>query len=1223
MNRILTDMISRVDVAGPLTVTLPLNDGIYTFLHPPSGMVERYGRAGELNARVNSQSENVAEADHALSSPTLAFPGWRVQTAVFNLCRYLLVESAVQDRRGLLLRLATGFYFAVACFVMSNTHSQAGDQLAISEIFAEQHVEGVALDVHRQATKLSPDDRYDFLSNWVLPGADHGTLRMNIGFTQTNPGPFSADYSFIDSDENETRTRQPSGGELVSPAWDLVGDAKLTGQLGDLRKRVAQWQPLVQRDGELSRAAMLTLIDIALVDEAAAVKSAEELLQAAMANSAKAGPTPAELLVFTHGLKFDFLREAIAAGSERYIAWMNAAFSRSPFHRHFKSVRSQLRAFQLIALEKPTVPLAVQPVKQWSVVSRSRAKSRGMGCPVSEWDYQPGFVQNVASHDEDYLYFRVPLRGNFEVECDVTGFGWMDSHLMFGGLWVAPVYTHSGYDLGNFRMTQPRVAFSPPMTKTKEWIHYRTVVRDRVISTYFNGRLMRQGMVTRDHDPWLAIRSSPRHDGAVRNLRITGQPDVPEEIRLSVDPSFDGWASYFDHRVGRSNGEWRQVGRSTAGGEIVGTRSGRPSDFVTSLLNAFVNPAQNTQDAPKLPAYKERLLRYHRPMLEDGTIDYDFYYSPGSMLVHPALDRLAFLLRPDGVRIHWVTDGKHDRSDLSPANVYDEPANRRGPEQLPLKPGDWNHLQLRLNDDTVTLSLNRQVVYERTLQPTNQRTFGLFHFADETQARIRNIVWRGDWPRELPPLAEQELTIDDISLLDRGSENLAAVFEHDFAKDELPREQFVIQRGDPNAHVRHVEDGVLTTRPGIGGYRNVTIAPALSVRGDFDIIASYRKFQSTAVKDGNGTALLLTILDNSTADELIVSRKHVHRMNGTQEHVAQCFTVSRHPDGERRYYFGGVPMEESSGRLRLSRRGNQAYFLTAEGDSPYFQLRGQREVATDDLQNQGLRLLTQIYQKGGEVGVVWNHLIVRADSLSGRAIEDFDSQLVALNEEREKLESEFEFDFSKQGPPEALFYRWTDIRPWKKEDGGLLIVAPGKETWTSAGSSLRKTVTGDFDISVTFDAKKLERPMAGKRCSVYLQLELSDEARTQASAIFTNNDTGDTELIAQVREPLGKGKYNYRPLGSMNSGNVTALRITRRGERLTFLASPEDSPHDRIIGYLDRPAAPIPESCIRFMVHTGDPKLTTHVVWKSIDVRADAISQTEPLVPVDSPARFP
>jgi hypothetical protein len=129
----------------------------------------------------------------------------------------------------------------VAVFVMQvdrqveSVEAAGSDSHSLNAIFAEQQVEGVALDVHRQAMKLPADARYEFLSDWVLPGANHESLRMNIGFTQTNPCPISADYLSVDSDKNETRTRRPSGGELVSPAWDLVNAAKLTGRLSELR----------------------------------------------------------------------------------------------------------------------------------------------------------------------------------------------------------------------------------------------------------------------------------------------------------------------------------------------------------------------------------------------------------------------------------------------------------------------------------------------------------------------------------------------------------------------------------------------------------------------------------------------------------------------------------------------------------------------------------------------------------------------------------------------------------------------------------------------------------------------------------------------------------------------------------------------------------------------------------------------------------------------------
>ncbi len=137
-------------------------------------------------------------------------------------------------------------------------------------------------------------------------------------------------------------------------------------------------------------------------------------------------------------------------------------------------------------------------------------------------------------------------------------------------------------------------------------------------------------------------------------------------------------------------------------------------------------------------------------MFEDGRIDYEFYYDPGKALVHPALDRLAFLLEPDGVRVHRLTDGAYERSGLSPDNVRDEPENRRGPASLPLKSKSWNQMAVAIKGDKVTLELNGQAIFERTLEPANRRAFGLFHDADATQARVRNVIYQGDWPRSLP-----------------------------------------------------------------------------------------------------------------------------------------------------------------------------------------------------------------------------------------------------------------------------------------------------------------------------------------------------------------------------------------------------------------------------------------------------------------------------------------
>ena len=138
-------------------------------------------------------------------------------------------------------------------------------------------------------------------------------------------------------------------------------------------------------------------------------------------------------------------------------------------------------------------------------------------------------------------------------------------------------------------------------------------------------------------------------------------------------------------------------------------------------------------------------------MLEDGAIADEFYCAPGKVLTHPALDRLTFLLEPDGVKIHRLTDAPYERTGLTPENASVEPETRRGPASLPLKPDAWNAATLTLSGDKVTLTLNGELVAERVLEPGNSRSFGLFHFADETEARIRNVTYRGDWPKKLPP----------------------------------------------------------------------------------------------------------------------------------------------------------------------------------------------------------------------------------------------------------------------------------------------------------------------------------------------------------------------------------------------------------------------------------------------------------------------------------------
>jgi hypothetical protein len=130
-------------------------------------------------------------------------------------------------------------------------------------------------------------------------------------------------------------------------------------------------------------------------------------------------------------------------------------------------------------------------------------------------------------------------------------------------------------------------------------------------------------------------------------------------------------------------------------------------------------------------------------------------------MVHPSIDRVAFLLEPDGVKVHWITAGGDDRSGLTADNAIEEPNNRRGPNALPLKPGEWNGINVALDGDKVTLKLNAQVIYERTMEASRGRQFGLFHYKDQTAVGARNVVLRGRWPALLTPQQMANLMAPD------------------------------------------------------------------------------------------------------------------------------------------------------------------------------------------------------------------------------------------------------------------------------------------------------------------------------------------------------------------------------------------------------------------------------------------------------------------------------
>jgi hypothetical protein len=258
------------------------------------------------------------------------------------------------------------------------------------------------------------------------------------------------------------------------------------------------------------------------------------------------------------------------------------------------------------------------------------------------------------------LFHNIPLRGDFEASVRLSTRDHQAVELAYGGIGVP--------------------TFRGPVKDAGGDSEVRLVVHGRMATFSINGQTVHEQRLPARPDPWLVLRNFPPRSNAVR-LTVEGHPAIPDRLELSRSPDLTGWLA------ADQDSSWSKRGDEIVGRAIVDSR-GRRQDSV---------------------------LRYHRPLLEDGRIEYEFYAEPGWAMVHPALGLQVFSL-----------------------------------DSVPVKENAWNRLALIVSGRAVTILLNDAVVLERALGPNDERLFGLFHDAGKTEARVRHVNYQGAWKAPLP-----------------------------------------------------------------------------------------------------------------------------------------------------------------------------------------------------------------------------------------------------------------------------------------------------------------------------------------------------------------------------------------------------------------------------------------------------------------------------------------
>ncbi len=831
-------------------------------------------------------------------------------------------------------------------------------------------------EICRHAVKLEASERFKFLHRWVMPNESSDLLRTSGAFTPTHPAPPLLDQNPIDVAMAEARQAVDrrlvqTGGNFVCPAILLVLAAVELDRLTELREIVTAFNPASSMDAARARAAMLGIINLLEDAPQQAVERIRECHALAVQDKtspmySRWGDVALASLAIQHPVTRDAAFEMLTSIQRSQLQAGNPGLPE--FMRFVRQLHGQ--CVYLMHGGSPE-EFGTQPkTKQWRSVSQPRARSRGIGYPISSFDVVAGEMAQRGGHDYDAAYFQSPLRGNYEVSCRLSHFDWREAMLMGAGVANGLKHTHNQVRVAHAGAAILELPLEKPISpRVFQWHDYKIVVKEGRFTSFVNGQKLYEEELTAEHDPWLAVVGwAGQSSRAVRDIVISGEPVIPKELDLLGTPDLRGWLTdYFAAEWGQTPFAWKLD-------EVV----------LTSPQTLDANPSRDRRKV-------ENIIRYHRPMLEDGEISYEFYYDPevklaapasgqlsylganapkrtmrGKTLVHPALDRMVCLLEPDGVKIHWLTDGRWDRTGLTAdnaevaADIHGGRSLRPQPTlaasatsdvatKLPLKPREWNAIKFRTKGDLLTIELNGDIVFTHDIEPTNLRHFGLFHYANESDVRVRNVRYRGDWPTTLPSVAEQDLAIGPQKLAAIPDADLPDAMTWDFTKSKFNRADFrSVWDSKADKFITTTDAGLRfsmpagETKPQVAG-----ISPKIELQGDFIATIEYAGLKTIPSQGqwGSGIGFNVGIEDSYRAG--IEIREGVKSLAKTTNASATIFF----PNRPNLFLNEAINEFATAGRLRLQRKGPVLYYFIAQPNSEDFRLYSQRPVGTHDVKH--------------------------------------------------------------------------------------------------------------------------------------------------------------------------------------------------------------------------------------------------------------------------------
>ena len=787
------------------------------------------------------------------------------------------------------------------------THAASSQELLDLDTYTGGSFTATAVnDVVRNARGMDDVQAFDYLMAWVLPSQNHHGIRLYYA-TEAN-SQLRASTDPVERFSN-----------VLCPAIELVKTAARINRIESLDSFLQQYEtndPVQLRNTN----ALKALVAMETSDNKAAseaLTAAYETLLNGLPQSLAAQDRAAEFIVAwragqasDHWLAgLDLAR--LLRDAERD---QNRRSGNDQFHKDVHSLWGTIDyAARLIPADNND---AATKADQWKAVPYYKPDMLWKGFRPSVWVLEKGALQHVASETWSQLFFQSPLRGKFEIVAERSTHGHKEIAIAYGMHAAEPRYDQKAVRVTTVMHGSKDTAKELNLPAWDQQADFRIQIDGNTVTTWTNGVKIHEEVFASPPDPWLVIQAAQPTDYCkVNDLRILGNPEIPSEINLIEMAGWSGWrADVYGERFAQQadeNAPWQHVGD-----EIVGQlRKGMSAEFLESLL------------------------MYQRPILEDGVIEFETYYQPDEFEVHPTIGRQAFILRHDGVRLHRLTNAQYETSGLFSGNeqIFDGALT-----EVPLKAKDWNKVRLALTGDQLKITVNDVDVLTQTIETrAPERHFGLFRYSDRNRCRVRNLVYRGEWPKDLPSLQEQQLANPESggpfvlanaeSTLDINTDESS----DEFSIEKLKSNGFATL--GPAEKMSLVDTGLSITLTDSKGYATWPgLIRRKAVDGDFEVTVDYSNLSMKPVKSGWGLVFGLDLALNDpqkTRVECNVS------LNSKSELTYKTQAMHLTPEGKNKAFDHLLHSGAAdSGRLRIIRRGGQVHCLAAAAGTDQFRL---------------------------------------------------------------------------------------------------------------------------------------------------------------------------------------------------------------------------------------------------------------------------------------------